>query len=436
METIQHTSPHTFDIQRVRAHFPSLTTNEIFFDNPGGTQMARESMERLQHYLLRHNANHGGEFRTSRESDAEVAEARMAVAAFLNASRPEEIIFGQNMTSLTLHISRSIARLLHPGDEIVVTRLDHDANIAPWLLIAEDRGCTVRWVDIHPQDCTLNMETLEQAIGSRTKLVAVGYASNAVGTVNDVKRAIELAHGVGAFCFIDAVQYAPHKRIDVQALDCDFLACSAYKFFGPHLGILYGKYDLLDRLTAYKVRPSGNLPPDKFETGTQSFESISATLGTMEYFAWLGSTFGTVDTTSAATSAPASSFKKPTTQHEWRNALERAMHVIDTYELGLNHALLTALSSIPGLHLYGITDPQRMGQRVPTFSFTLDGWSPQDVALALARANINVWNGNYYALAVMERLNLEQQGGMVRVGLTHYNTTNEIDRLVEVLRHL
>ena len=428
MDTMQNASLQTFDVERVRTHFPSLTANEIFFDNPGGTQVAHESMERMQQYLLQHNANHGGEFRTSRESDSEVAQARVAVAAFLNARRPEEIIFGQNMTSLTMHISRSIARLLNAGDEIVVTELDHDANIAPWLLIAEDRGCTIRRVDIHLEDCTLDMATLEQAIRPRTKLVAIGYASNAVGTVNDVKRAVELAHSIGALCFIDAVQYAPHKLIDVQALDCDFLACSAYKFFGPHLGILYGKYELLDRLTAYKVRPSGNLPPDKFETGTQSFESISATLGALEYFAWLGSTFGTANT--------ASSFKQPTTQQEWRTALEQAMHVIDAYELQLNHALLAGLTSVPGLHLYGITDPQRMHQRVPTFSFTLDGWSPTDVAIALAQKGINVWNGNYYALAVMERLNLEEKGGMVRVGLTHYNTMHEIDTLIEALKNI
>ena len=418
-------------MQQVRTHFPSLTTNEIFFDNPGGTQVARESMERMHQYLLRNNANHGGEFRTSRESDAEVAQARLAIAAFLNARRPEEIIFGQNMTSLTLHISRSIARLLSPGDEIVVTKLDHDANIAPWLLIAEDRECTVRWVDIHPQDCTLDMATLEQAIGLRTKLVAVGYASNAVGTVNNVKRAVELAHSVGALCFIDAVQYAPHKLIDVQALDCDFLACSAYKFFGPHLGILYGKYDVLDSLKAYKVRPASDALPDKFETGTQSFESISATLGALEYFAWLGSTFGT-----SSPSSPGTPSVQRTTQREWRQALEQAMQVIDAYELQLNHALLEGLNSVPGLHLYGITDSQHLSERVPTFSFTLDGWHPQDVAHALADSGINVWNGNYYALAVMERLNLEHQGGMVRVGLTHYNTEDEIDRLIEVLKTL
>ncbi|GAC1616760.1 MAG: cysteine desulfurase-like protein [Ktedonobacteraceae bacterium] len=413
----QHRLQSTFNVDEVRNHFPALASDDIYFDNPGGTQVAREVVERMQHYFEHNNANHGGAFRTSRASDAVVAEARQAVAAFLNAARPEEIVFGQNMTSLTLHISRSIARTLSPGDEIVVTRLDHDANIAPWLLIAEDKGCTVRWVDIHPEDCTLDMDDMQRQITPRTKLVALGYASNAVGTVNDVKRAVALAHSVGALCFIDAVQYAPHKLIDVQALDCDFLACSAYKFFGPHTGILYGKYDLLDKLTAYKVRPSGKQPPDKFETGTQSFESIAATLGAMEYFAWLGKQFG-------GETGPLS------------QVLRTGIEVIDAYELQLNHALLEGLNSISGLHLRGITDPQKMGQRVPTFSFTLAGWDPRLVAEKLAQEHINVWNGNYYALAIMERLGLEAQGGMVRVGLTHYNTHGEIEKLVDALHTL
>ncbi len=413
----QHTTQTTYNVDEVRSHFPALASDDIYFDNPGGTQVAREVMARMQDYYEHHNANHGGAFRTSRDSDAVVAEARQAVAAFLNAARPEEIVFGQNMTSLTLHIGRSIARTLSAGDEIVVTRLDHDANIAPWLLIAEDRGCTVRWVDIHPEDCTLDMEDMQRQITPRTKLVAVGYASNAVGTINDVRRVVELAHSVGALCYIDAVQYAPHKLIDVQALDCDFLACSAYKFFGPHTGILYGKYDLLDKLTAYKVRPSGNLPPDKFETGTQSFESIAATLGAMEYFAWLGKQFG-------GETGPL------------HTALRKGIEVIDAYELQLNSALLKGLSSVPGLHIRGITDPQRMGQRVPTFSFTLDGWNPVTVAEKLAQEHINVWDGNYYALEIMKRLDLEEQGGMVRVGLTHYNTFGEIERLIEALHTL
>jgi cysteine desulfurase family protein (TIGR01976 family) len=410
------------NVESIRSHFPALASGALFFDNPGGTQVAQEVVERMQRYLLHTNANHGGAFHTSRESDAVVAEARQAMADFLNAARPEEIIFGQNMTSLTLHMSRSLARLLSPGDEVVVTRLDHDANIAPWLLIAEDRGCHVRWVDIHADDCTLDMEDLQQQITPRTRLVAVGYASNAVGTVNDVRQIVELAHSVGALCYIDAVQYAPHKPIDVQALDCDFLACSAYKFFGPHTGILYGKYELLDKLTAYKVRPAGNEPPDKFETGTQSFESIAGVLGAMEYFTWVGTTFG---------QEFAERYQGRFSGR--RLALRQAMAAIEAYELDLNQALLEGFKSIPGLHLQGITDPERLNQRVPTFSFTLEGWHPRAVAEALDKHNIYVWNGNYYALAVMERLGLEEHGGMVRVGAVHYNTRQEVEQLMRAL---
>jgi len=407
----------------VRAHFPAMDSGAIFFDNPGGTQVVQEVIQRMEHYYQHSNANHGGYFRTSRDSDAVVEESRQAVADFLNAARPEEIIFGQNMTSLTLHISRSLARWLQPGDEIIVTRLDHDANIAPWLLIAEDRNCQIRWVDIHPEDCTLNMEELERQLSTHTKLVAIGYASNAVGTINDVQRAVRLAHEAGALCFIDAVQYAPHRAIDVQALDCDFLACSAYKFFGPHLGVLYGKYELLDRLTAYKVRPAGNQPPHKFETGTQSFESIAGTLGALEYLGWLGTTFGT----------------KYTERYQERFsgrslALKQAMAAIEEYESGLNTALLKALCSISGLHIWGITDSARMQERVPTFSFTLHGWTPGAVAEALALEDIYVWSGNFYALEILERLKLEEQGGIVRIGLAHHNTLGEISRLQEALQ--
>src|SRR6266487_172065 len=355
--------------ETVRSHFPALASGAVFFDNPGGTQVAGGVIERMQQYFHSTNANHGGAFRTSRASDAMVAEARLAVADFLNAARPEEIVFGQNMTSLTLH-----------------------------------------------------MEEMERLITPRTKIVAVGYSSNAVGTINDVQRVVQLAHRVGALCFIDAVQHAPHKPIDVQALDCDFLACSAYKFFGPHTGILYGKYALLDALKAYKVRPSGNLPPDKFETGTQSFESIAGVLGALEYIAELGTSFG-------GDFAP--QYRERFSGRKL--ALKQGMAAIEAYELGLNKALLEGLSTIPGLHIWGITDAGRMQQRVPTFSFSLQGWHPRAVAEEMAKANINVWDGNFYALAVLERLGLEEQGGIVRVGAAHYNTQDEIDRLVAAL---
>lgn len=411
------------DPQSVREHFPALTSPTIYFDNPGGTQVAQDVILRMEHYLHFANANHGGAFQTSRKSDALVAEARQALADFLHAARPEEIVFGPNMTTLTLSISRSLGRTLQPGDEIVVTRLDHDANIAPWLLVAEDRGCTVRSVDFHEEDCTLDMEDFARQINERTKIVAVGYASNAVGTINDVQRVVEMAHAVGAVCFIDAVQYAPHRPIDVQALDCDFLVCSAYKYFGPHLGILYGKYDLLDRLTAYKVRPAGNLPPDKFETGTQNFEGIAGALGAMEYLAWVGATFGADYTEGNRYSGRALKLKQ-------------AMSAVTAYELELNHSLLETLTAIPGLHIHGIISPRALEQRVPTFSFTLDGWTPPSIAAALAESNINVWDGNFYALAVTQRLGVEDIGGLLRVGLVHYNTQDEIEKLGEALRRI
>jgi cysteine desulfurase family protein (TIGR01976 family) len=400
------------DLELIRSQFPALASGAIYLDNPGGTQIAQQSLARMTDYLTRTNANHEGAFKTSRESDAIVDAARAAVADFLGAARPEEIVFGQNMTSLTLHMSRSLARTLNAGDEIVVTRLDHDANIAPWLLIAEDRGCALKWVDFDPEDCTWSVEALKQQLTERTKIVAIGYASNAVGTINPVAEAVQAAHEIGALVYVDAVQYAPHGPIDVQALDCDFLACSAYKFFGPHTGILYGKYELLDQLKAYKVRPAHNEPPHKFETGTQSFESIAAVHGALEYFESLGE------------------------GRSRRQRLVTALTAIKNYEQSLSGALIEGLSSIPGLHIWGITDLKQLDRRVPTVSFTLDGWPPRDVAAELDKHGVYVWDGNYYALAVMDRLGLEDKGGMVRVGAVHYNTLAEVNALVEVVRGL
>jgi cysteine desulfurase family protein (TIGR01976 family) len=347
------------------------------------------------------------------------------MADFLNASRPEEIVFGPNMTSLTFNISRALARTFQPGDILVVTRLDHDANISPWLLAAEDRGCRIRWVDFHPEDCTLDLEDLKAALDEKPCLVAVGYASNAVGTVNPVKEITRLAHAAGALVYIDAVQYAPHGPIDVRDLECDFLVCSSYKFFGPHLGVLYGRYELLKRLPAYRVRPAPAEPPGKFETGTGNFEHYCGLLGALEYFEWLGETFGQEEAVNfnGRYSGRALTFKK-------------ALSLIQAYEVGLSRALLENLQEVPGLHLYGIADERRLDQRVPTFSFTLKGWKPRQVAERLAVHNINLWDGNFYALAVTERLGLEGSGGLVRVGATHYNTVEEVQKFGEALRTL
>jgi cysteine desulfurase family protein (TIGR01976 family) len=373
----------------------------------------------MRDYFIGSNANHGGAFRASRESDAMVREARAAVADFLGAARLEEISFGQNMTSLALHLSRSIARELSPGDEIVVTRLDHDANVSPWVLAARDRGCAVRWVDFAPGDCAWSPKALREQVGPRTKLVAVGYASNATGTINPVAEAARIAHEAGALCFVDAVHFAPHGSIDAAALGCDFLTCSAYKFFGPHLGILWGRRELMERLTAYKVRPAGDAPPDKWETGTQSFESIAGVLGAIEYLQWIGVTFGSIDAASGR-----------------RAVLNAAMTAIREYENGLSEAMRDGLCAIPGLKVHGIADSHRVGERVPTYAFTVEGLHPRRICEELDRRGISAWDGNFYALEVTTRLGLEGSGGMVRVGAVHYNTAEEVHRLVSAVREI
>jgi cysteine desulfurase family protein (TIGR01976 family) len=409
------------DLPQNRKYFPALNQTQdgkpvVFFDNPGGTQCPQMVMDAVSAYLMNDNANHGGAFATSVRSDAMLHDAHQAMADMLGAASADEIVFGANMTTLTFSVSRALGRELKPGDEIVITRLDHDANISPWLLLARDTGAVVRWVDIREKDCTLDMADFEAQITSRTKIVATGYASNAVGTINDVKAIVEMAHAVGALAYIDAVQYAPHGLIDVQALGCDLLVCSAYKFFGPHVGILYGKLDLLDRLSAYKVRPADNRPPYKFETGTLNHEGIAGTRAAVEYLAQISNIKG----------------ESPSR----RERIVAGMTAIKEYEKTLSARLIAGLQQIKGLKIWGITDLAQLDRRVPTVSFTLEGHSPREIAEYLGRRGIFVWDGNYYALAVMERLGLEPTGGMVRVGPVHYNTVEEINRLLGELESL
>ena len=410
----------------VRQQFPSLDRPATFFDNPGGTQIAKHSLDRINRYLLECNANHEGAFATSQGSDAILHEAHTAMADFLNASSPDEIVFGANMTTLTLHISRSLARRLNPGDEIVVTRMDHDANISPWLLVAEDRGCNVTWVDFDVEDYTLKLDEFEKGLERKPKIVAFGYASNATGTINPARKLTKLAKDAGALVYIDAVQYAPHGPIDVQNLGCDFLVCSAYKFFGPHVGALYGKLELLEDLKAYKVRPAPNTPPGKWMTGTQNHEGIAGVLGALEYFEWLAGQFG--DT------------PKPSLIEDGftgrRLDLKAAMIAIRSYEFELSRALIEAIGVVPGTHIHGITDMKRLDERVPTVSFTLEGRHPLEIAEALGKEGFYVWDGNYYALAVTERLGIESSGGMVRVGAVHYNTLDEVARFGDALKKI
>lgn len=410
------------DLTRIRAQFPALSRPAVFFDNPGGTQIAQPAIDRMLAYLTNHNANHEGVFATSVESDAILAEAHQAVADFIHASRPEEIVFGANMTTLTLHISRSLARLWGPDDEIVVTHLDHDANVTPWVLAAQDRGCRVRWVDFHLEDGTLDMDLLAVALESHPRLLAVGFASNALGTINPIEEIVRLAHEAGTLVYVDAVHYTPHGPIDVQRLDCDFLVSSAYKFFGPHVGILYGKYDLLDELTAYKVRPASDEPPGKFETGTQNHEGIAGVLGALEYLEWVGESFG---------QDYHEKFADLFTGRRLR--LKQAMAAIRAYEFELSRALLEVLEETPGAQIYGLTDPRRLEERAPTFAFNLKGKHPRQVAECLNREGFFVWDGNYYAMNVTEQLGVEETGGMVRVGPLHYNTVEEIRRFGEAM---
>jgi len=418
---------NAWNVDRVRAEFPALAVTDdnrarVFLDAPGGTQVPKRVIERITEYLTRSNANSGGAFVTSRDSDAVSEEAHRAMADLLNAPDPAEIVFGQNMTTLTFAMTRSLGRRFKAGDEILLTRMDHDGNIAPWLLLARDLGLTVRWLDFDPATFEYRLDTLPSLITGRTRLAAVNYASNAIGTINDVKAIARAVHAVGGLVYVDAVQYVPHAPTDVQDIGCDFLVCSAYKFFGPHQGILWGRKALLEELDAYKVRPASDTLPTKFETGTQAFESQAGTLGAVEYLDWLGQAMGA----SHGTKFPGMSGR--------RRNVHAAMAAMVDYEIELGRHLLDRLADIPGIKVHGITARDRLHKRVPTFSVTFAGRQPADVAAKLAAANLFVWDGNFYALEVIDALGLGDKGGLLRIGLCHYNTRAEIDRLCDLLR--
>jgi cysteine desulfurase family protein (TIGR01976 family) len=420
MPTTLIQSATALDIAWVRAQFPSLsdTVNghpAVYFDGPGGTQVPQKVIDAIRDYLEHYNSNTGGAYATSRRTDAMIAQARAAMADFLNCSA-DEVIFGPNMTTLTFAISRSIGRELNPGDEIVLTWLDHDANFSPWKAL-EERGVVIRIADIQEDDCTLNLADLAGKINERTKLVAVGYASNAVGTINDVAEVVRLAHRKGAMVYVDAVHYGPHGAIDVGALDCDFLACSTYKFFGPHMGVLYGKREHLKRLQPYKVRPLVDQIPFRFEMGTLNHECIAGIAACVEYIADLGRKV------------------KPGVSSR-RDALLAAYSAIHSYERDLMERLIAGLSKIPQLKLYGISDPAKFDRRCPTIAVRMEGHSPLELATRLGDLGFFTWDGNYYALNLTERLGVELSGGFLRIGLVHYNTVEEVDRLLAALRKI
>jgi len=408
------------DVAWVREQFPSLQLQvngqpAAFLDGPAGTQVPRQVMGEVQNYYLKSNANTCGAFATSRSNDAIIASARAAMADFFNCDK-DEVVFGQNMTTITFALARAIGRVFEPGDEIVVTTLDHDANVAPWRAL-EDMGMVIRQVDIHESDCTLNLDDLKHKINANTKLVAVGYASNAVGTINPVAEITKLAHHVGALMFIDAVHYAPHGPIDVRALDCDFLVCSPYKFFGPHMGTLYGKREYLQRFRPYKVRPAPDSLPDRWETGTQVQELIAGIGAAVDYLAELGRRCD------------------PATKDR-RNALLAAYRATHQHEMALLSRLVEGLLTIPGLRFFGISDPKRFDERCSTVSVRLANHSPAKIAAFLGERGIFTWDGNYYALNLTERLGVEATGGLLRIGLVHYNTAEEVDRLLAALREI
>ena len=409
----------TFPISAVRDRFPALAITDegrprIYFDAPGGTQVCADAIEAMRRHLVGGTANAGGAFATSRGVDALSRDAHQAIADLIGAE-PDEVAFGPNMTSLTFAVSRALARGWEAGDELIVTRLDHDANVAPWLEVAEDRGMVVRWLDFDPASGRLCLDTLPDLLSPRTRLVAVGGASNALGTIADLDALVRVVRERStALIHVDAVQLAPHVALDVKTLGCDLLAFSPYKMFGPHAGVLWCRADLAERLRAYKVRPAGTAGARRFETGTPSFEAQAGVIGMVDYLDWLG-----------ATVSPGLATR--------RERLVAAFAACEAYEVELGALLLKGLARLNSVRLYG---PADMTGRVPTFAFTLEGHAPAKVALHLADHGVFVWSGHFYAVETVARLGLDDVGGLVRVGLCHYNTREEVERLLEALASL
>ena len=411
-----------FPIEKIRSCFPSLERTiggrqAVFFDGPGGSQVPTSVTEAMSDYLLSSNANTGMSFETSLETDELISEALHSCADFIGCDEPTEIVFGQNMTSLNFQLAGALSRTWRPGDEVVVTRLDHDGNVGPWSLAAEWSGATLRKIEIRPEDCTLDMESAYETITERTVLVAVGAASNLSGTVNDVRKIIEIAHGVGAEVVVDAVHYAPHSLIDVADLGCDFLLCSPYKFFGPHQGILWGKKGRLEELPVAKLRVASEEIPFRWMTGTQSHEGMAGTMAAIEHIAWLGREVSGNPELSR------------------RESLIRAYDAIEEYERGLFLRMLEGLEGIEGLKIWGITEPNRISERTPTVSFTHPSMSAKEIGQRLAERGVFVWAGNFYALELTEALGLEPEG-VLRAGLLHYNSLEEVDFFIDSVKEI
>ena len=411
-----------YSVEAVRGQFPSLALTDdgkprIYFDNPAGTQVPQRVIDRATQAMIRQNANLGGAFITSRLAQELVDQTRIAAAQFYNAPSPSEIMFGANMTTMTLAMSRNLQKSLKisEGDEIVLSRMDHDANVAPWLHVAADTGATVKWLEFDPDTFEFPDDAFDRVLTDKTKIVAVGHASNCTGTINDVASICRKARAAGVISFVDAVQSAPHLPIDVQAIGCDFLVSSAYKWFGPHQGIMYGRRALLERLYSYNVRPALEYgPPGAFESGTAARETLAATLGAIEYIASHGEDLNV--------GIPVS-----------RTRIVSGMTALQDHEMGLTRQLIAGLTSIKGVKVRGITSANALHRRVPTVSVTVDGKNPADLAEAFAADNIFLWSGHNYALEPINHMKLMDKGGVLRIGLAHYNTADEVDTMLNRL---
>lgn len=409
---------NVFPINRIRREFPALSRSRngrtrIFLDNPAGTQLPRQVVEAVSNALVDAASNYGGFFENSRNAEAISARAHDAMADFVNAHSPNEIVVGQSMTGLTLHMSRSLGRLLAPGDEIIVTRMDHEGNVSPWLSLAEDLDLVVKWLPFNLDAWKIEPGDLQALLGPRTRLLALNHASNLTGSINDVADLVALARSAGVMTYVDAVQLAPHQCIDVRALGCDFLVCSSYKFFGPHLGVLWGRRQLLDELTAYRARCAPDTSPGKWETGTPQTELLAGLAACVGYYDWLGG--------------------EVSDEGSRRGRIEAAYRAAADHEARLVTRLIDGIKSIPGATIHGITNPNRVGERVPTVSMTHDRVSPPQVAERLARDGICIWSGHNYALEVVRHLGIDEDTGVVRIGLAHYNTEEEVDKALDAL---
>lgn len=401
------------ELQKLRRQFPALMQqvngqSPIFLDGPGGSQVPQSVLSAMSAYLGYYNSNLGGAFFSSDKTVSLMDNARQAVADLLNAPSKEQIVFGANMTSLTFSFSRALSRDWQAGDEVIVTNADHFSNVSSWRQAAEDKGALVHAVKINEADCTLDLAHYKSLLNDKTKLVAVTYASNTTGSINDIKQIVELAHQVGALVYVDAVHYAPHELIDVQALNCDFLACSAYKFFGPHVGIVYGKREHLESFTPYKVEPAKDVIPGRWETGTQSFEGLAGVIAAIDYIASLSD-------------LPESTPRRERLTQAFANTKE--------HEMALSAYFLKRLADFPQIRLFGIEDTSRLAERTPTFALTFEGLAPREVSEFLGKQHMCVWDGNFYAQGLCEQLGVMDKGGVVRIGCMHYNTIDELEKL-------